>query len=290
MDFMDIERLSYSKLSTYETCPEQFRLIVVDELPDTVGWYHAGGSAVHALTEAQDMHSFGADPPKDFNYYFDKAIAETEELYPGRPKAEWLTTGKGAKLENETWWRNAGPGLAAIWTRWLEASPFVIWVTPEGEPAIELEMDSTFGEVPSKGFIDRILIRQDADWDDPSTPLGVVDLKSGKPPSGPTQLATYGDACLQRGWPATWGGYFIVKSGTLAMYDLTDLMGARLHYQYEQAWRGIKNAVFPARPSGLCKNHCGVAQYCAWGGQLTDRSHLPYEQTSESVQASSPEA
>ena len=281
---MEIERLSYSKMSTYTDCPEQFRLVVVEELSDSVGWYHAGGTAVHALTEAIDIHAFGGDPPKDFNHYFDAAIAETEELYPDRPKAEWLTTGKGAATENETWWRNAGPGLAAVWTRWLNSSPYVIWVTPEGEPAIELETNSMFGSVPSKGIIDRILVRQDMDIQDPATPLGVVDLKTGKPPKGPTQLATYGEACQQLGWNARWGGYFMIKAGVLLPHDLTGLTGPKIVYEYEQAWRGIKAKVFPAHPSGLCKNHCGVSQYCAWGGQLTDRSHLPYVETTEPVQ------
>jgi putative RecB family exonuclease len=281
---MDIERLSASKYGTYKDCPEQFRLVVVEEISDSVGWYHAGGSAVHACTEQTDIFNyFGGDPPKDFNYYMDQAIAETEATYPDRPKAEWLTTGKGAMVENETWWRNAGPGLVAGWTRWLNASPFLVWSTPDGEPAIELEVNSMFGSVPSLGYIDRVVIRQDADIEDPATPLGVVDLKTGKPPKSFHQLATYAEACQQRGYNATWGGYYMAKGCVLSSYELTDHIGAKLTYEYEQAWRGIKNQVFPARPSGLCKDWCGVSKYCAWGGQLTDRSHLPYEQATESL-------
>jgi putative RecB family exonuclease len=270
---MDIERLSYSKLSNYLNCPEQFRLTVVEELPDSVGFYHAGGTAVHSYTEARDLHSMGGPPPESWDHYFDSAIAELEELYPTIPKSEWLTTGRGKLVEDETWWRNAGPGLAATWTRWLDASPFMIWVTPDGEPAIELEMNSTFGSVPSLGYVDRVLCYTAT----PEVPAMVVDIKNGKPPKDAKQLATYADACHQRGWPVNWGGYFMTKGGVLSTYDLSAMIGPQLHYEYDQAWRGIKNHVFPARPSGLCKSWCGVAAYCAWGGKLSDESHLPYK-------------
>ena len=152
----------------------------------------------------------------------------------------------------------------------------MIWVTPDGEPAIELEVNSKFGDVPSLGFIDRIL----CEVANPEVPYMVVDIKNGKPPKDKKQLATYADARQQRGWDETRGGYFMTKGCILTgVHDLTPLMGDQLHYEYEQAWRGIKNEVFPARPSGLCANWCGVSKYCAWGGSLTDRSHLPYEQT-----------
>lgn len=275
---MEIERLSYSKFSTYSTCPESFRLTVVEELPDSVGWYHIGGTAVHLMTEAEDLARFTGERVESFNYYFDKALAEQQELTPTILPEQYLTTGRGAAVENEQWWRNAGPGLVATWRRWLNASPYMIWVTPDGEPAVEVEMDSMFGEVPSKAFIDRILIHVEADWSDPRVPLLVTDIKNGKPPKDKKQLVAYGEACQQRGWNATHGGYFMTKGGILTgLHDLGEMMGPQITYEYEQAWRGIKNKVFPARPSGLCKNWCGVNKFCAWGGELEDRSHLPYE-------------
>ena len=69
----------------------------------------------------------------------------------------------------------------------------------------------------------------------------------------------------------------MTRGGILTgLHDLTPYLGGMLEYEFSQAWRGIKNEVFQATPNGLCKQHCGVAKYCAWGGQLSDPSHLPY--------------
>lgn len=273
---MELERLSYSSLSTYLTCPEQFRLTKIESLPDKVGWYNIGGTAVHAMTEQVDIHSLGGDPPADFNWYFDKALAEQQVLTPDIPTEAYISTGKGVNTENETWWRNRGPALVQAWTRWLDASPYMIWITPEGEPAIELEMNSTFGGVPSLGFIDRIL----CETSNPVDPFVVVDLKNGKPPKDKVQLATYGEACKQRGWDIRYGGYFMTRGAILTgLHDLTELMGPRIDHQFAEVWRGVQSEVFPPRPSGLCANHCGVAKFCYAGGQLEDKSHLPYKES-----------
>lgn len=269
------ERLSYSSVKSYKTCGEQWRLQRGLELPDMPGWYHAGGTAVHNDIEDENVYTLGgAKPSLTFNEYFDEAIAEQEES-TGTTRDQWKIAGKGK--EDEAWWRLNGPAMVNRWKNFLKSSPFSVWVTPHGEPALELEVNPTFGSVDSKGFIDCVLVR-----DDNPDVLVVVDYKTGKPPDDQLQLAGYAQALTDKGWPCYTGGYFMARGGILTSYgDLTALMGPRLVYEYEQAWTGIQNQVFPAHPSGLCKDWCSVNKYCAWGGKLSDTTYLPFPTTKE---------
>ena len=270
----EIHHLSHSGKKSWLDCGEQYRLLKIENLPDIPGVYNAGGSAVHAMIEAISWESFGSGEAQSFDYYFDKEIAEAEES-SGIPKEEWRVAGKVTKLtpnkDDITWWRQNGPAMVRRWCNWLDNSPYVIAVSPNGEPAIELEIEPQFGRVLGKGFIDCVL---ESTIDGHFT---VVDYKTGKPPKGPEQLAGYAQALTQDGWDVHHGGYFMARGGILSYdMDLSPLMGERLVYEYEQVWDAIKADVFIAKPSGLCKDWCSVNKYCAWGGYLTDTSHLPF--------------
>jgi putative RecB family exonuclease len=276
-----ITHLSFSGMKTYRTCSEQYRLEKAEGLPQGApGWYNIGGTAVHSMTEADDVVRFTGTPHgKTFNDFFDE-VADEAEAESGVPRSEWRAAGRKTKAdpigEGEVWWRTNGPSFVASWARWLNNSPFVIYVTPDGEPAIELQYEQMIGEVPNKGTIDRVL-QSTVDGS-----LGVVDLKTGKEPDDALQLGTYAEHCRSVGWPTNWGGYWMARTGILSgMHDMGPFTGERLRYDYEQAWHGIQAGIYPAKPSGLCKNHCGVAQYCYAGGQLRDPSYVPFQITPE---------
>jgi hypothetical protein len=92
----------------------------------------------------------------------------------------------------------------------------------------------------------------------------VVDYKSGKPPRTKEQLAGYARSVEDR-WPTvvvSHGGYFMVKGGILTgWHDLTAEKDM-LDHEYSQVAEGIRADIFPAKPSGLCKNYCAVNKYC----------------------------
>ena len=46
--------ISYSGMTTYQKCPQQFKLGRVDKVSESKAYYFAGGSAVHSATEAID--------------------------------------------------------------------------------------------------------------------------------------------------------------------------------------------------------------------------------------------
>lgn len=262
---MDLHHLSYSGLKSWKTCGEQYRLLKGLGLPDVPGWYHAGGTALHEMTAARDWATVGGDPvTKSFNDFFDQAISDQEEQ-SGTLRTDWKVAGPKKAPEDESWWRHQGQGMANKWTNWLNNAPLDIWITPTGEPAIELEVEPTFGDVLSKGFIDRVLITRDDQ-------LVVVDLKTGKPPEDHQQLATYAEAISQKGWHCEHGGYYMARGGILTgVHDLRQEMGARLAYDYSQVATAIEHDIFPPVISGLCKNHCPVNKFCfAWGGERAE--------------------
>jgi putative RecB family exonuclease len=251
------EYLSYSGLSSYNTCGEQYRLDRIVGLPDLPGVYHAGGTAVHLATAAKDWATLGStDPVLSFNEYFNQAMEEQEQE-TGTTRDQWKVAGRKPNVEDIPWWRLNGGSFVASWGRWFNNTGWTTWITPDGEPAIELGMEEPIGDVPSHGFIDRVLV-------DDQGELVVVDLKTGKPPKDRLQLATYASYINSRyGVNCTRGGYWMARGGILTgKHDLSPLLDGRLEYEYSQAWKGIENEIFPAKPSGLCANWCPFNKYC----------------------------
>ena len=261
-----IQHLSYSGMSTYTECGEKFRLQKIVGIEEEVpSWALLGGSAVHEATEEDDWFGFTDIPGDSFETIFDRKVREAENE-SGVSRKDFKASGRKSKewpnKEDYDWWMQFGPIFTQNWRAWLDRSPYEIWITPAGEPAIEIAFSGThIGKVPTKGYIDRILRSR------LSGELIVVDLKTGKTPKGNVQLGTYA-SCLPVEWPAvTRGGYFMCRDGVLTgEHDLTPVTGARLVYDYENAWNGIHSGLFPARPSILC-DYCGVRDFCySYGG------------------------
>ena len=120
----------------------------------------------------------------DFQYrslWFDHFTAEilAVEHNTDSKSSEWRASGRASKAypnkEDEKWWWDNGPGFIEAYRDWRESTPWVIWTTPAGEPAIELDLKCTFADVPIRAIIDRCFIT-------PEGELVVVDLKSGASP------------------------------------------------------------------------------------------------------------
>lgn len=276
------QRLSFSAFKEYGTCPEQYRLDRVVGLDGPPGWYNAGGTAVHQMTEDWDWGELGS-PVKAregwvYRDYLEAAVAAEEES-SGFSRDTFKTAGRKTKAEpngeDEQWWLNNGPSMVGRWKVWRHRVPYDIWVTPDGQPAIELQFEWEHGDgVLSPGTVDRIF------QDRSDGKLIVVDLKSSrKPPDSDVQLATYAEAMQKRyEVDVTFGGYWMARDGLLTgVHSLSHIMGARLDYEYDTVANKIRQGLFGATPSGLCKAHCPFKPYCYAGGGLEDTKYLPYE-------------
>lgn len=254
--------ISYSQVNTYLTCGEKYRLEKVVRAPKIPMWAGVGGSAVHSVTEARDRIRFGLEPkgPTEFAEAFDLAIAAEVER-SGFPTTEWTVTGRASKdwpnKEDESWWREKGPLFCNQWDNWQNQAPWQIWVTPEGIPAIELELHPIFGGMPDVLYIDRVMVTQDGE-------LVVVDIKSGsRVPDGLDQLGDYAAGMEQLiGIRPTYGTFWMARKGYNTPPENLDYITQEMvDYRYERARRGMEAGVFIAHPSNLCGS-CPVRKAC----------------------------
>lgn len=198
-----------------------------------------------------------------FSHHFFATRAE----YADTPTSQFRAAGKPTKTnphgEDEMWWLANGPSMVQRWMDWREQSGWRIWETPDGRPAIELEMYPSFDGVRVRMFVDRIMTV-------PATgSLVIVDLKSGRrTPASDLQLGFYRTGLWQTfGVNVEFGAYWMARTGELTpIQDITrftpGLMSAWLHKFVAARDAGI----FLPNLSEKCRA-CGVNQHChAYGG------------------------
>ncbi|MFG3718207.1 RecB family exonuclease [Streptomyces massasporeus] len=245
------EHLSHSSRETLERCAKQYFLTRVAKAPQQPALWLVGGSAVHEATEQYDLLAFAGleddfETEEVWNAFFDMELAAARD-----------------KEENENLWRKSAAEPIEVWRRmglqfvqsyidWRERSPWQIWTTPDGFPAIELDVSGRLPgcEVEIKAYLDRVF------WDPVLKKLVIVDLKTSKrPPKNADQFGTY-KALLKTkyGVDADLGVAFMNRKGTPGKpYDLAEYTPEFVGDIYGEAWEAIKEYMaagnFPADTS-----------------------------------------
>lgn len=280
--------LSYSQVSTYNKCGEQFRLERLAGAPARPGWALPGGSAVHAATEEYDRALHAGTPLTDdwqtlFDEHFNGCIAD-QERRSGFDRSEFRPSGRASKQwpdkETEAWWRENGPVMLANWAAWRANTPWDLFVFDDDSPAIEVEFEIEVAGTPLKGAIDRVFLTREKE-------LVVLDLKSGaRTPDTDLQLGTYAKALRDEyDLPARWGTYWMARSGgNTPAADLSMFTDAYLEHHYGEARRGMEAGLFPAKVSNMCVS-CPVRDACwAVGGKDAEKfSPFPLDIAAPSV-------
>jgi CRISPR/Cas system-associated exonuclease Cas4 (RecB family) len=99
---------SFSRYSTYDTCPLQARYKFVDKLPEAPSYALENGASVHNTLSQYIRGDLPANEPVPGWTYFEKLLRELRELEPiveqewGYTK-EWTPTGW---FGNDTWFRS----------------------------------------------------------------------------------------------------------------------------------------------------------------------------------------
>lgn len=272
--------ISHSSREALERCAKQYFLTRVAKAPQQPALWLAGGSAVHETTEMYDLLCF-ADLAEDFhaeeawNAFFDAQLAQA------RDREENENLWRKSATEPIDVWRRMGLQFVQAYTDWRDRSPWQIWTTPDGFPAIELDVSGKLPgcEVEIKAFLDRVF------WDPVLKKLVIVDLKTSKrPPKTPAQFETYA-ALLKAKYDvqADLGVAFMNRRGTVsAPFDLSGVTPEAVGAVYGAAWEQIKSYMqagnFPADTSDCYL--CDVSASCyAKGGPLSvryDPSHPKY--------------
>ena len=278
-----MERLSYSQLNSFTTCGESYRLERVIRVPRRPGWALVGGSAVHEITEQNDLREHGVDVPLvTFEEAFERLTAEAEEE-SGLPRSEFKASGRASKAnpnkEDRDWWLAEGPLMVNRWLNWRRSSPWDIWITPQGKPAIELEFDVFVDNdsVDVKMFVDRVFTD--------GASLIVLDLKTGasKQPTA-RQLGVYKVGILDKwpGLPVRFGTFWDARSGaTGPVYPLNEYSLRRLEWQFAALKEARRQNLYLPSPGPMCGS-CSVNEHCyEYNPEATARIRPPWVSVEE---------
>lgn len=258
---------SFSQVSTYTRCGEQFRLERLLRAPQAPAWALVGGSAIHSATEEWDNELMVGNVIDDHSAlwakHFDIQIEETAAK-SDVPKSEWRASGRKSAAwpdkETEEFWNHKGPEFVANWAAWRMNSPWEIWTAPDGTPGIEIGFTINVGGVMVKGAIDRIMQTPDGE-------VLPVDLKSGQEPDDTLQLGTYGKAMRDHmGVDPTYGTYWMARTGsTTALHPMGKFTDEYLAYLYGGARKGMEAGIFLPKVTRMCSG-CSVRQSCVFFG------------------------
>lgn len=268
-------------MNTYQQCGKQFELSYVMKAPKKGSVWFVGGLAVHGVTEEWDraqVRGESIDLPAVWKRVFNEELEKQREKDPDQ--LNWRRAGMKKDSPNGEdityWYTVLGPQLVEAYLAWRKRSAWTIWTTPDGEPAIELDLGGTLpgmNGVEFKGIADRIF--HDPQFDQ----LHLVDLKTGtrKPETG-LQLGVYAAAAAHRyGAAIPRGEAFMNRKGALTEpWDLSMYTPEYVGRHFGQLYAAIKAGCFIPKVSHDC-GMCDVSAACyANAGPLAhlyDRDH-----------------
>jgi putative RecB family exonuclease len=257
-----VEHISFSSRETLQRCARSYFLRYFAKAPQMPALWSVGGSAVHLTTEQYDLMTLaGVD---DINMADSWRMHFEQELFEAREKEPNENKWRRSRAEDIEVWRRQGLSFVQSYIDWRERSPWEIWTTPDGEPAIELDISGRLPGCPVeiKAYLDRIF------WDPVFKKHHIVDLKSGKrPPKNGDQFGTYKALVkVKYGIDVTSGVPFMNRKATLGKpYDLTEFTPEAVGQTFGEAWEQVqeylKTGQWPAN-TGECFI-CDVQASCA---------------------------
>jgi len=162
--------------------------------------------------------------------------------------------------EDANFWLETGPKWVDDYITWRKNNPnWKIWTTPQGVPAIELELNPVIDGITIRMFIDRIFIVDDKH-------LVVTDLKTSKDePASALQLGFYRFGIEQTfGVKVDWGNYFMArKAGVGQFIDLTTYTEDKIRYLITNFEKARQQGIFLPN-TNACNYTCGFNEFCPY--------------------------
>ncbi|HEY9443702.1 MAG TPA: PD-(D/E)XK nuclease family protein, partial [Gemmatimonadales bacterium] len=237
--------ISHSARETLERCAKSYFLKYLTQAPRRPALWLAGGSAVHEATEHYDrMSMVGNADAFQAGIVWERLFdAQLDKLREAEPNENiWRKSASEGDIDA---WRRAGLGFVQAYIDWRERSPWEIWTTPDGEPAIELEVSGYLPGCPVeiKAFLDRVF------WDPLLEVPWILDLKtSKKPPKTAAQFQTYAALVeVKYGVKISHGVPFMNRRAALGNpFDLSGVTPKSVGAVYGAAWAQVQRGDFPA--------------------------------------------
>lgn len=233
--------------------------------PQRPALWLAGGSAVHEVTEAWDRMIFAN--PTMLQVSWSQTLLQDNwerqfnaQLYKLRRKDPNEWNWNRSQSEPIEVWNQMGPAFVQAYIDWRQRSPYEIWTTPDGVPAIELDVSGMLPGCPVeiKAYLDRVM--HDPVFDQ----LIIVDIKTSKrPPKNADQFGVYA-ALLEAkyGVRARLGAPFMNRKAALgAPHELDKYTPAFVGEMFGEAWKQILSGQFEANTNECFI--CDVSSSCA---------------------------
>lgn len=252
---------SVSQKNQYDRCAYQYYLERIEKVWVKPAAWLPQGTAVHLAVEEYEK-SGRTMPLEEAQEVYSKSYdAETNRYLDKTPNMDfWFASGPYKGQEDIE--RRYGLGMEQVgrYYDWVEKAPEqVIWIDPDGTPAIELSFVVDLDGVKVRGYIDQVV-------EIPSLPQPHVrDVKSGNKPGDDFQLATYAVAVNKmHGTEITTGDYWMGRQGkpTKSMYYLESWTEEKVTAEFHRIDEGIKAGNFPADPEPSKCNFCSVRDAC----------------------------
>lgn len=218
------------------------------------------------------------DAKAEFLSAFEKAVRD-EEASSGFRLDDWFGAGRSTPAKDFSDWLDRGPVMIRQFTEWFEQSGAEVWITPDGQPAIELELLVMFGRIPVHIRPDFILKL--------GTALVVTDFKSGSTtPKSMRQLGLYASGIeLEYGIRPKYGTFYMGRGSgprdcppELRTYFQRPVPMDEYRYsvpyltkQLELFVKARDAGIFIANPGDECRL-CGVSQACVETGSKLERT------------------
>lgn len=261
-----IKALSYSAVSAYSECGMRWELSRLHGLDKSTWWVTLMGTAVHYVTEQHDLRRCNM-PFEDVSFQtaFDREVAKAErfdmEIKASGRVLKTIGKSGGPDKKDRAWCEHYGPLMVKAWDEWMDARNLKPLVDPAGKPGIEVEVRGILGGASVVAYVDRVLV-------DGTGKIVVVDLKTGKVPSGTGQLDVYVALLAQRGFTVSRAAYWDAMDGDIPTWHEYEgaVNESGMGAWFGRAMRGMEAGVFvPNLGSQYCSS-CPVRAYCVAAG------------------------
>lgn len=261
---------SYSQLTTYLECGEQYRLKYIERIPEAPSVWSIGGTAFHTCAELILRGELdGHDPAAvvaawamawDLAYkeVIDRPLPEGTDLDPDT----WRKANRGT--EDVTWWTWHGPRMVGDFTAWWDRSGLSVLTMRDDEqgvgvPLVEHEFLVKIGGVDVRAIPDALVV-------DEHGQLDVLDYKSGRadklPGKDPYQLGVYAAAAeVGLGLRPTWGLFYGTRLAEAYPHNLDRVPLAKVADDFARFDAAELAGVYKPNPGQQCR-FCGVRDHC----------------------------
>lgn len=257
--------LSHSRIETWNTCGEKFRLTYIENAPRQAQGSLIGGKAIHTTIEHAEQATLR--DLRQLTSMFRATFDEEMQFAGGPEKVRW--GGRKSKDypqgENWKWWNDKGEVMLGHYldTRTEDESQGLVLKSSEEHVLATLKSGQAF-----QGYLDAFLVSSDGE-------PRIRDYKSGQPGrSNGIQLALYAWAWHQiTGTTVEQGEFIYLRTADpekrRELVDLRPLIPIAQDMA-EGAQRGIAAEIYVMKPDKSFCKACTVRKSCSYGVTLEE--------------------